>query len=209
MEFLPRNFDANITTRFRTPDMEPDTYHFRQWIILEKRSEHPVSILPTDVAAGVGIPCTTGRYLCRLTGTSNENKNKLAFMRIYKQIPQTGTEFESSTVRKAQAVSHGLPDELVAFRELAGKACTACSQPLSTPTPQLLGWNFAQQDDTDLVPGGFIVYLVWEKVRGEPLSEEEFWSLPYDKRETIRQNVKRAYSFVTEHLDYDNLLIAN
>lgn len=189
MEFLPQNFDASITTRFRTPDMDPDTYHFRQWIILEKRSEHPVSILPRDVAAGVGIPCTTGRYLCRLEGTGNENK--FAFMRIHKQIPQKGTEFQSSTIRRAQAVGNVVPDELFALTELANKGCTA--------TPKLLGWHFAKQDDTDTVPGGYLIYFVWEKVEGEPLSEEEFWSFPYDKRETIRQNVKKAYSFVTKY----------
>lgn len=187
-QFLPRGINDQITTHHRTPTMPPDTYNSRKWIILKKESEHPVPMLPREVAQGQGIPFTAGRYLCRLAGDGNENK--LAFMRIYKQIPQTGTEFESLRVRKAQAANAVDPDELLALRELTDGGCTA--------TPRLLGWRVAKQGEDDLVPKGYIVYLVWEKVQGEPLSERKFWCLPYDKRELIRQNFKKAYSFVTE-----------
>lgn len=180
MEVLFKMIGEKITTHGDSENYPP-----REWIIIEKLNEHPVPILPEDVAEGLGSPYTSGRYLCHPA----EDKNALAYMRIYKQIPYMGTEPDSSSVRGAQAVLPP-PDfmELVALRDLTDMNCTA--------TPRLLGWRHYTQDSDDLVPGGFVTYLVWEKVPGDPLGEE-FWSLDYDQRERIRAKFKKAYSFVT------------
>jgi hypothetical protein len=43
------------------------------------------------------------------------------------------------------------------------------------------------------VPGGYITYLVWEKVRGQVLTPELFWSLERPKRDLVRRNFRAAY----------------
>lgn len=47
--------------------------------------------------------------------------------------------------------------------------CKGC-----TSVPRYLGWNKKKQEEHDLVPGGYIKYLVWEKVPGESLTQEFF-----------------------------------
>ena len=91
--------------------------------------------------------------------------------------------------------------ELEAFKRLTEKGCTA--------TPKLLGYRISTQDADDLVPGGYIIFLVWEKVQGESLDSKYFWSLPYTKRKVIRDNFKKAYKFVTEYIDYNHVFKAN
>lgn len=191
MEFLPKMTGKKTTTRYRDP---ADS---RDWIIIQKLSEYPDQATPEDVARGMGPASTVGRYLCHLAG----NENELAFMRVYKQVPQAGTDHEDSDVRRAQATGRPEHMELAALKHLTDNKCSA--------TPKLLGWHYDTQDVTDLVPGGYVTYLVWEKVPGDPLSEEEFWSFTYGQRESIRAKFKQAYSCVTEYLAYNYMPIAN
>lgn len=190
MQFLPKNISDTIITGYQISpeDGGPPIHRPQEWTILEKLTEHPVPIFPEDVASGMGAPYTVGRYLCHPVG----DENALAYMRIYKQIPQTGTEFESVSVRKAQATNRRILVELDALMHLTDTKCT----------PKLLGWQYETQGPGDLIPDGYTVRFIWEKVQGEPLSSEKFWSLPYHLRETIRQNFKKAYSSVTKYLDY-------
>jgi hypothetical protein len=115
----------------------------------------------------MGPAFTAGKYLCRRTGSGNAQT--LAFLRIYKQTPVSGTKLESSSVPKAQA-SKAYHVELEALRHLTENGCTA--------TPALLGYQIDKQNANDLVPDGYILYLVWEKVAGEPLDIDVFWAFP-------------------------------
>ena len=187
MEFLLDKTGDQVTTRYVNPPQGMGIHPSQKWVILKKLSEHPVPVLPKDAAEGMGPAFTSGRYLCRRAGPGNED---LAFMRIYKQIPQTGTEHATPSVRQQQAVGRYDHVELIALRHMTDNRCTA--------TPRLFGWEFEVQGPNDLVPGGYIVYCVWEKVPGDPLNTEKFWSLPYNQRAEIRNNFKIAYSFVTE-----------
>ncbi|KAJ5193156.1 hypothetical protein N7449_004358 [Penicillium cf. viridicatum] len=183
---LPKMIGEKITTRCPNPDSA--LYPRRDWVVIEKLSERPSPVTVEDFDVGMGPAFTAGKYLCRLAGAGNENK--LAFMRIYKQIPLVDTELDSSSVRKAQASNlhdHGHV-ELDALKHLTESGCTA--------TPRLLGYRIGKQDANDLVPGGYIMHLVWEKVPGDPLDIDEFWSLPYNKREFIRDKFKKAYTEV-------------
>ena len=40
---------------------------------------------------------------------------------------------------------------------------------------------------TTLFPGGFVTYIVWDKVPGEPLSEKYFWKQDRKVRDAIRK----------------------
>lgn len=186
---LPKMIGETITTHCPKP---PDSvlYPRRNWIIIEKLSEHPSPVTPEDYRDGMGPAYTAGKYLCRLSGAGNAHI--LGFIRIYKQIPLAGTELDSSSVRKTQASNPYNHVELDALKHLTENGCTA--------TPALLGYRIDKQDANDLVPGGYIMYLVWEKVPGDPLDIDVFWSLPYNERKSIRDKFKEAYSFVTERL---------
>ncbi|KAJ5677014.1 uncharacterized protein N7477_002647 [Penicillium maclennaniae] len=59
--------------------------------------------------------------------------------------------------------------------------------------PRFLGYSEKTQREHDLVPGGYVKYLVWEKVPGEPLTEEFFWSLDPLVREDIRAKFRVAF----------------
>lgn len=179
---LPKMTDEGITTRSpKSPDSA--LYPTRDWVVIEKLSEESRPITQRDFANGMGPAFTAGKYLCRLAGAGNENK--LAFMRIYKQIPQLDTELENSSVRQAQASKPRRHVELDALSHFTKNKCTA--------TPRLLGYDTRKQDANDLVPGGYIMYLVWEKVRGDPLDINEFWSFPFSRRQIIRDKFKKAY----------------
>lgn len=106
-------------------------------------------------------------------------------MRIYYQIPIAGTEDEGLDVLAQLVVPSRVCGELEVFRQLMRCHCTAA--------PRLCGYAETTQDGHDLVPGGFIRYLVREKVPGEPLTEEFFWSLDLPARDTIRAKFRAAY----------------
>lgn len=58
-----------------------------------------------------------------------------------------------------------MPRELLAYQDLT-------SQNLGL-TPNLLGYKISTQEESGRVPGGFAVWLVWEKVPGVRLEEKD------------------------------------
>lgn len=187
IEFLFKMKGEMINTPSTKPPESPPIPE-RDWIILEKLSERPCPITPKDFADGMGPAFTVAKYSCRLAGAGNENK--LAYMRIYKQIPLYGTRLDNRSVRQSQACGPRKHVELEALKRLTVMGCTA--------TPKLLGYRIGTQDADDLVPGGYVIFLVWEKVPGESLDDEYFWSLPYNKRKIIRDRFQTAYRFIAQ-----------
>lgn len=113
-----------------------------------------------------------------------------ALMRVYLQIPCTNTEFMESTTRATQAMKFN-PMELDAHQALSKDKRT------STFTPALLGYGESQQDQSGLVPGGFLTYVVWEFVPGLQLGDlsgnaTAFWQLPRAERDLIRTAFKET-----------------
>lgn len=153
----------------------------RTWVITEKLSERAAPLTDHDVKMGRGSAKTVGKFLCHLA----EDPNQIAFMRIYQQIPITGTEDAAHDILARQAVPPGVCGELESFKLLQTGRCNA--------VPRFLGHAESTQGDDDLVPGGYIRYLVWEKVPGEPLTKEFFWSLDDTARKDIRSKFRVAY----------------
>lgn len=60
----------------------------RTWVIMEKLSERAAPMTDHDVKMGRGSPKTVGKFLCHLI----EDPKQIVFMRVYQQIPITGTE---------------------------------------------------------------------------------------------------------------------
>jgi hypothetical protein len=156
----------------------------RSWIITEKLSERAVHLAQDDVDMGVGSPMTVGKFLCHL----EEDPTQIAFMRIYYQIPITGTEDADLATLAQQIQPPEVCGELEAFRQLMSQGCSS--------VPRFLGYCEKTQGEHDLVPGGYVKYLVWEKVPGDSLTEEFFWSLDPLVREDIRAKFRVAYESV-------------
>ncbi|GKZ34922.1 hypothetical protein AbraIFM66950_005319 [Aspergillus brasiliensis] len=158
----------------------------KSWTVISACEEHI-----SQYAKGQGNPHeppasdATIRLICEQT-----DGNIVSHIRIYKQIPAAGTEAEPAAVRAKQARTCE-PDELIALRALTDKG--------SKFTPRLLDSKNTTQDDIGAVPGGFLVYVVWEVVAGKQQGtqvEDEncaFWRLDPGQRDFVRQHFKNNY----------------
>lgn len=148
-----------------------------QWKIVGKLNEHSTqrSQAEHDHYGGTSIAST--KLLCQ----SSTDPTKKAYMRIVQQIPILNTESLSTEKRPRQATRY-TPPELDAYRKLTN----------STNTPKLLGYKVTTQDESGLVPNGFLIYLVWEIVPGlrlgAKLGPDPFWRLERSERNKIRSS---------------------
>ncbi|CAG8238818.1 unnamed protein product [Penicillium salamii] len=108
-----------------------------------------------------------------------------AFMRVYSQGPDEGTERLPPHIRAQQANP--------SFEKYEAKARKAFQQGGCQSVPSLLGWSQSVQGEYGPVPGGYITHLVWKKVPGEIPTQEFFWSLPLSRRDLIREKFQTAY----------------
>lgn len=153
----------------------------RTWIITKKLEELSHFMTQQDIDHDFKPGFAAAKFLCHL----KDDPKKLAFMRIYRQIPILGTEFAPSSIRASQAMPQRSNRELMAFKTLKHLACPV--------VPQLLGYQEGTQGDHEIVPGGYEITIVWEKVPGEPLSQDYFWSLNEQQRDSIRAEFQRVY----------------
>ncbi|OOQ91040.1 hypothetical protein PEBR_02252 [Penicillium brasilianum] len=159
------------------------------WKIVEKLSENNGQLTEAEYRHGDRLSLAVIKLLC----CDLKHPKHLAFMRIYLQVPYSGTKMDDADTRAKQAITH-VPRELLAYQDLT-------AQDLGF-TPKLLGYKISTQDKSEFVPGGFAVWLVWEKVPGVRLGDidrsNEFWALQYPEREEIRQcfvkNIQAIYA---------------
>ncbi|KAJ5608929.1 hypothetical protein N7528_009496 [Penicillium herquei] len=147
----------------------------RQWKILEVINEHDHQLDEEDINIEDKIFSftTTRLHCCRLDAPGTR-----ADMRVYLQVPWTNTEFESPVVMNSDPV-------------------------VSRFTPRLLGYEVTKQGNEGYVPGGFHTIIVWERVPGKKLGDEEawgesmlqspFWKLKRPLRDEIRTQFKDTY----------------
>ncbi|RHZ56722.1 hypothetical protein CDV55_100640 [Aspergillus turcosus] len=119
------------------------------------------------------------------------NPNSQAMMRVYVQIPDANTEFEDADIRRQQA-STVKPRELLAYQTFAR------SKEGSKYTPQLVGYKEDRQDNSGLVPGGFITSFAWKPVPGLRLGDytgnaTAFRELERSERDEIRRVFKETF----------------
>ncbi|KAJ5484499.1 hypothetical protein N7453_011967 [Penicillium expansum] len=160
--------------------------HFpaQTWVIVKKLEENPCRLTQKDVTDGMGISDTFAKFLCRPAGPGNETK--LAFMRIHQQVPIAGTEFKKTSVRAGQAVDEPGNRELIALKSFMRFGCEV--------VPRLLGYQQSKQQEDDMVPGGFVTYIVWEKVPGDSFDHIKFWLRPFSERATIRDKFRQEWN---------------
>ncbi|GKZ34461.1 hypothetical protein AbraIFM66950_004736 [Aspergillus brasiliensis] len=155
-----------------------------EWVICEIASEHCFQIGQDDLRDRHDPSMDCIRLICETAGPDGPVQGH---MRVYKQIPIEGTEAEPPTIRGKQAESF-CPIELEYLRTLTRKR--------STITPRLLDSKEEKQDETGFVPGGFVIWVVWEVVPGLQLGDDlgcaPFWGLSRDERDAVREAFKEG-----------------
>ncbi|KAJ5367957.1 uncharacterized protein N7496_007717 [Penicillium cataractarum] len=164
------------------PPSEPPLGLARQtWVIDRKLSERLHCLTQQDVSEGLGLPYAAAKFLCHRKG----NPGKNAFMRIYLQIPILGTQYQSHQVRRDQAAKPQPHMELTTLKALKTSGCDV--------VPDLLGYQEGQQGEDCIIPCGYITFVVWDKVPGEPLSADAFWALDLKSRQAIRERFREVF----------------
>lgn len=170
------------------PSSDPSSFpplhlHRQTWVIEKKLSERSVPMTEQEVIDGdnVQFPYAAAKFLCH----PKEDPSKKAFMRIYLQIPFAGTQYQSLQIRRQQAVEPLPHPELTTLKALNKLECDV--------VPDLLAYREGRQGDDGIVPGGYITYVVWDKVPGEPLRREEFWKLDPQSRQAIRDKFRETF----------------
>ena len=103
-------------------------------------------------------------------------------------IPYIGAELNPPEIRAPQA----LPDkrgqtsqEIKALESLTDAKCFC--------TPKFKAWKHENQNPDGWVPGGFLDYIVMEKLEGRTLSLEFILSLGNEQQRRLRTAFKRSY----------------
>ncbi|RDW79216.1 uncharacterized protein DSM5745_06068 [Aspergillus mulundensis] len=126
-----------------------------------------------------------GAFRCQNTSDPDD----VAFMKIIMQIPWAGAEFVSSTERAKQADNTNLPRyaqwEIEPLEILTKNNCQAA--------PHIRTHRETVQEQNEMVPGGFIHYILMEHAPGDRLTEDKFWNYPDDERNKIREAFRVAW----------------
>lgn len=183
LEFLQGLEGTKVTFHSSSETESESSFHFppQTWIITEKLSEDPRQLTQKDIDDGLGPSFNAAKFLCHRT----DDPTKIAFMRIYLQVPIAGTEFQNSRIRARQAAPPRRHAELVTLKAFKKKRCNV--------VPKLLCYKEGVQDQDGIVPGGYVTYLVWDKVPGEPLNTQTFWNLDLPSRQAIRAQFRNVY----------------
>ncbi|KAJ5543343.1 hypothetical protein N7461_009346 [Penicillium sp. DV-2018c] len=152
------------------------------WVIDEKLYENRVDGVHKPSSHPDAQPSGwEAKYLCH----DRNFPHNQAFMRVYCQGPDEGTEFLLPEVRAQQANPHFEKREAKARKDFRQGGCKS--------VPPLLGYGQSVQGEHGPVPGGYITCLVWEKVPGQVLTPGLFWSFERPERELVRRKFRAAY----------------
>jgi hypothetical protein len=173
---------ANLSFTYPTPST---------WQIVHKISENYRQLAEWNFQQNRVPAAAEGLFLCAKEGDSDQQ----AHMRVYMQIPYQGTEYEGREEMEGQTIYE--PGETL-FTEV--EAFKAQEERHSRFTPPLLGYKQEKQDDSGIIPGGFLCYLIWKPVDGLRLGtdsvKEPYWTLSPLEREEIRETFRVAYEYV-------------
>lgn len=155
-----------------------------KWTTIKKVSEKSSQLTLRQVESphvgGPKLSFAVGLFLCQnVTHPEQE-----AFVKVYKQVSHSGTEFESHAARKAQAGERSHPD-IEAYKLFMQKQARYL--------PICLGHKMEHEDDFDAVRGGYVHQVVYSKLPGLRLDKARFWSFDETQREAIRNAFLVAY----------------
>ncbi|KAF7131151.1 hypothetical protein CNMCM5793_004201 [Aspergillus hiratsukae] len=131
----------------------------------------------------------TAEFLCGLEGTDvtldSPSRQTWVIDKKLSERAEWMTQEESPQIRRKEAAKQQPHVELTTLKALKELECDV--------VPDLLAYGERKQGEDSIVPGGYITYVVWDKVPGEPLNAEEFWKLDLESRQAIRDRFREAY----------------
>jgi hypothetical protein len=141
--FNKRFLNTNLSFQYPEPS---------EWRIVSKIYEIYSQVTKDEAENDGENSYAEGKFLCE----NKEDPNQHAHMRVYMQIANQGTEFEPIEERAKQAADRTVDtihEEIQVLKLLTEKK--------SQHTPTLLGYKEEKQDNSGLVPGGYVCYLLW------------------------------------------------
>lgn len=120
------------------------------------------------------------------------------------RIPEPSPPPPNENGAKYAKFNYATDNEINFLERLTDANCPATPRLLAVHTdiqhePVLRGCYYEDEEQPYWVPGGYIVYILMEKLPGEDLTY--FWTFPPQEREEIRQAFREAYLFVHTKID--------
>ncbi|KAL1965476.1 hypothetical protein VTN77DRAFT_5732 [Rasamsonia byssochlamydoides] len=153
------------------------------WKLEEKIAENSYQLSASEANTfPEGLSEAVATFAC----CNVHNEVEKAILKIRMQIPNRGTEFDPPRSRAAQAFGEPgtvAQDEYAALEQLKMNNCSSA--------PTLLKYVKRTQDADMLVPGGYIVYFLVNRLPGVPL--HDFWEREPLERQEIRDAFKAPW----------------
>ncbi|KZF26201.1 hypothetical protein L228DRAFT_242634 [Xylona heveae TC161] len=155
------------------------------WRLEQKLREHERFASEDDVKSGLDCEAQAVFVCSRVAGQVPQE----AIVKIRLQIPWIGTVNEPPHTRAKQAKSDWT---FFAKREL--EALSILKHNNCSSSPALLGWKREEQDAHMWVPGGYMLCILMERLRGVN-PEPYYWGCKMDReeRDELRAAFKKAY----------------
>lgn len=164
-------------------EASPD-YSANDWRITSKLSEHNNQSNAFIYQRDPRPTEAWGVFKC----VNNANAQS-AIMKIYKQIPYDGSLPTTPNFRRVQASAN-----LARYSRRELPALTTLTKAKCKSTPILINCKQAQQNNFDVLPDGYILYLVMRKLPGIRLRYDLYWQeMSRGERDAIRQAFKQSW----------------
>ncbi|KAI9927162.1 hypothetical protein MW887_003545 [Aspergillus wentii] len=164
-----------FTRRFNAMEVTfPDTAE--TWVLTKKLSDTACQYTQSDFELLGGPSGAYGTFECHRAG----NPSDTAIMKIFMQVPHGGSGGQTQSEMAGQAsekLDYYARSALEGYKQLKQAGCTS--------TPRLMGYKIDRQGRDELVPGGYMVYMLLGKVPGVQL-DTVYWSMSPEVREKIR-----------------------
>ncbi|KAH8804583.1 hypothetical protein F5884DRAFT_859207 [Xylogone sp. PMI_703] len=153
------------------------------WRLETKLSEHEYYEGERSAKIGLGSEARAVFLCSKLTGSGPEQ----AIIKIRMQIPWIGTVTEQPHVRAKQATK-----ELISPSRREVEALTILTRAKCSSSPTLFSWECEEQDGHMWVPGGYILYILMEKLPG--IEPTQFYNqMDRKERDDLRASFKEAW----------------
>lgn len=192
-------FDQWAGRKIDFPSFGPSTWTLTA-LISEKNTQEGSDNYWRDGCVGSAF----GTFLCQDTANSNQQGVMKIIMQYVllpisketskglqiSRIPCEGPEHQPADMRARQASTSyendlDITSQVYALEILTDHGCES--------TPGILARKEDLQKEIDLVPGGYIIYVLMNYLPGKQLSKGFFWNIEYSVREEIRQAFKTAW----------------
>ncbi|KAE8150211.1 hypothetical protein BDV25DRAFT_129741 [Aspergillus avenaceus] len=181
-------FDAKWlgqTTHFENPASS--------WKIIEKLQEHESRFSQDEYVSSGLYSESCCVFVCQQNGSSAQ-----AIMKVRMQIPSIEDEPNSWQISSQLAETEICGRSLQEIKALSALSSAECSS-----TPRYIASKHENQKPDGWVPGGFVDYVVMEKLEGRTLSEK------YIRGLKLEEKIKLRGAFKTSYLECQNLGFVN